>query len=116
MSDEITVGHYASYSSRMFDLIEDLQSDAQTLQQVIFERDKVIAELREELKAAQSDQGWISVEDRLPEKDNEYNVVILGGVSTRWFAVDIGFVDEPPRIDPRISHWRELPQPPKVKG
>ena len=64
---------------------------------------------------------WISVEDRLPEKDGEYLVFANDIVSSfmvvrhlkthrrkRWIDDD-GFSDWPPIV----THWQYLPPPPK---
>ena len=57
--------------------------------------------------------GWISVEDRLPDKQPcEYLVVNANNVETaicldnRWIT---------PRRVTKITHWMPLPEPPEVK-
>ena len=57
--------------------------------------------------------GWISVEDRLPDKQPcEYLVVNGNNVETaicldnRWIT---------PRRVTKITHWMPLPEPPEVK-
>lgn len=66
--------------------------------------------------------GWISVKDRLP--DTERDVIVYDpflGVTAgyygeqfnrkcRWFLLGIEVSDEP-----RITHWRELPDPPRME-
>lgn len=141
MSDENTVGHYKSHP--LGEVIESLRTKTETLQQVVFEKDKTILEWRceligisarlraanldlfaqeiealigtTELKDAQDDCGWISVKDRLPEDGKEvicyefdYAIYTLGDYRRgKW---DIS------SERPRVTHWRELPTPPKEKG
>ena len=65
------------------------------------------------IEAAPTIGGWISVEDRLPDKQPcEYLVVNANNVETaicldnRWIT---------PRRVIKITHWMPLPEPPEVK-
>ena len=80
-------------------------------------------------------QEWISVNDRLPEKDGAYLVTTNGvsglqNVKTRWFAKDGEMVDAYDLAGQKdvwylydiecgyvsiktVTHWMPLPQPPK---
>lgn len=59
----------------------------------------------------QPDNGWISVEDRLPESDGFY---------LAWYtfkdgghALDIFYFNAGSPISNAITHWQHLPKPPK---
>ena len=63
--------------------------------------------------------GWISVEERLPEKDTRVLVFSECGVEVfeyegddKWWADD-GWVHTNTY---GITHWQPLPEPPKMKG
>ena len=80
-------------------------------------------------------QEWISVDDRLPEKDGAYLVTTNGvsglqNVKTRWFAKDGEMVEAHDLAGQKdvwylydiecgyvsiktVTHWMPLPQPPK---
>ena len=66
-------------------------------------------------------QEWISVDDRLPERTGSYIVCTdKGAVCTAKFYSDLptGLRYEKPhwnnsRLNKHITHWCELPQPPK---
>ena len=68
------------------------------------------------------DNGWISVEDRLPEKDGKYLVYDLGqhrGVSTEeiritYFKRGDKYYDYMWKT--HFSHWMPLPEAPKIEG
>lgn len=66
-------------------------------------------------------QEWISVEDRLPDKDGEY--LTWDGLIyfLIWFNASLGLwnVSEGGDISSAIrdiTHWMPLPEPPKMKG
>nr|DAV30849.1 MAG TPA: Protein of unknown function (DUF551) [Caudoviricetes sp.] len=60
--------------------------------------------------------GWISVKDRLPDTDRKVLVYdlnsgcyVMSRRGNEWNVL--------PTLRPRITHWRELPDPPrKLKG
>lgn len=60
-----------------------------------------------------SDNGWISVKDRLPEKNDEYIVAVNDGIQaySTWdvYHKSHGWLAE----DPRVTHWMPFPEPPK---
>ena len=80
-------------------------------------------------------QEWISVDDRLPERDGAYLVTTNGvsglqNVKTRWFAKDGEMVDAYDLAGQKdvwylydsecgyvsiktVTHWMPLPEPPK---
>ena len=73
---------------------------------------KISADVRDLLvKLLRGQERWISVEDRLPDKQPcEYLVVNANNVETaicldnRWIT---------PRRVTKITHWMPLPEPPK---
>ena len=82
-------------------------------------------------------QEWISVDDRLPEKDGAYLVTTNSfgdrqSVKLRWFAKDGEMVEAHDLAGQKdvwylydiecgyvsiktVTHWMQLPQPPKVE-
>lgn len=59
--------------------------------------------------------GWISVKDRLPDTDGEVLVYdfcigcfVLSCRKKEWAQLSV--------LHPRITHWRELPEPPRMDG
>lgn len=65
----------------------------------------IIAELEQQLAAAQERERWIPVTERLPEAEGEYLVWAHNNYFVYYFRN--GFkVDE-------VTHWRELPAPPR---
>lgn len=58
--------------------------------------------------------GWISVEDRLPEKDGSYLVYLSKGkavCTAHFWTKDLSWSGR--RLNPYITHWQPLPAPPK---
>ena len=63
-------------------------------------------------------QEWISVKDRLPEKNRKAVLIAL-----RWKETDIGWYDKNDKCwqsefinsygDGDVTHWMPLPEPPK---
>lgn len=58
--------------------------------------------------------GWISVKDRLPDTNGEMLVydrclgsLVLSCTVAEWAELQ--------NLHPRITHWRELPDPPKME-
>lgn len=58
--------------------------------------------------------GWISVKDRLPDSDKEvlafekyFGCFVSTFVNSHW--------TDCPFNDPEITHWRELPDPPRME-
>lgn len=81
-----------------------------------------LTRLRAEVERLRGD-GWISVKERLPEKNAEVTIYTPhGGVDTRvlgicdddpnglWYCYK--GVDEPLRFN-EVTHWRPLPEPPR---
>lgn len=59
--------------------------------------------------------GWISVKDRLPDTDREvlvydldFGFFVLSCRGTKWEDLPIIF-------NPHVTHWRELPDPPRME-
>lgn len=68
---------------------------------------------------------WISVDERLPEKDGKYIVARLEGskhsISVRKFRKEVpcwyrGYCGHWEKRTNAITHWMPLPEPPKMKG
>lgn len=63
-------------------------------------------------------QRWIPVEERLPQKIDEYNVMIEGAKSptTLWYLYGYGrwceIVDDEMGETYAVTHWMPLPDPP----
>ena len=63
-------------------------------------------------------QEWISVDDRLPEKEGVYLVhTTYNIIETEVFYIskhdDISYWWD---LDGMVTHWMPLPEPPKMKG
>ena len=62
---------------------------------------------------------WISIEDRLPEKDGFYLVYaksyspFIPDVQVQEYVQEIGFTYDGDLRDTRITHWMLLPKSPK---
>lgn len=63
--------------------------------------------------------GWISVKDRMPDKDQEVLVLMDGEIirvmSYRYDGDGMSWEDDYGYFnsDDRVSHWMSLPEPPK---
>ena len=100
------------------------------------EKDLIIQDLRREnAKLRARVQEWISVDDRLPERDGAYLVTIeyfgkSQGIDIRYFTIDGEKVDEYELAGQKcvwffydseyghvptdsVTHWLPLPEPPK---
>ena len=58
--------------------------------------------------------GWISVKDRLPDTDRE---VLVYDLHLGCFVLSCRGMEwaDLPTIHPHITHWRELPDPPRME-
>lgn len=58
---------------------------------------------------------WISVEDRMPNIEDEYLVVSFSGVVTTMDWMDSEWVSNifPDEKITTVTHWMPLPEPPK---
>ena len=57
---------------------------------------------------------WISVEERLPENDNDVLIMTPTGVSIGYCNIYCGYwADYINDEDDHITHWMPLPEPPK---
>ncbi len=60
-------------------------------------------------------QEWISVDDRLPEKEGQYLVYTgLCGIKVCIFRTSI--ITDRLSFEYNCTHWMPLPEPPKMKG
>ena len=61
--------------------------------------------------------GWISVKDRLPDT-SRYVIGCFGGyVFECWYhTVDKHWIRHGNVVEVDITHWRELPDPPRMEG
>lgn len=57
-------------------------------------------------------QAWISVEERLPEREGKYLAYTIRGTieMARCYSY---YVNDKPQFDYWITHWMPLPEPPK---
>lgn len=62
--------------------------------------------------------GWISVKDRLPDSGSDVIACSdLGAVFECWYhAEDDHWVRHGIALAENITHWRELPDPPRMDG
>lgn len=67
---------------------------------------------RDALDNAPTVSGWISVKDRLPEKDGKYLVVDEGDVDV-GFYVSGGWMWDGGEDMLCVTHWMELPEAPE---
>ena len=56
--------------------------------------------------------GWVSVEDRLPEREGIYLIYTISG-HIRLGEFRPYFMGDEPQFDPYTTHWMPLPEPPK---
>lgn len=60
-------------------------------------------------------RGWISVDERLPERQGTYLVhTVKGAIKFGEFRSYL--VNDEPQFDYFVTHWMPLPEPPQVKG
>lgn len=64
----------------------------------------------------QSEGEWISVEDRLPEREGMYLAHTSHGRTMICFYVDYYCNGKPDWERHDVTHWMPLPKPPKMKG
>lgn len=55
--------------------------------------------------------GWVSVEDRLPEREGIYLICTISG-HMRLGEFRPYFMGDKPQFDPYTTHWMPLPEPP----
>lgn len=69
----------------------------------------------EQLPTVTPESGWISVKDRLPDKNTQYIVSFkTGGVTSAWyFDYRGGFYVGGIFVSENVTHWMPLPEPPK---
>ena len=59
--------------------------------------------------------GWISVDERLPERQGTYLVhTVKGAIKFGEFRSYLA--NDEPQFDYFVTHWMPLPEPPKMKG
>ena len=58
--------------------------------------------------------GWISVKDRMPDTDRE---VLVYDLNFGCFVLSCRGMEweDLPFFTPHVTHWRELPDPPRMK-
>lgn len=60
---------------------------------------------------------WIPVAERLPEKDGDYLCWLLGYMSVlRWDGKNWWYVSIGGAYTRYVTHWQELPEPPKEEA
>lgn len=107
----------------MQDQIRQMANDLRNAEHWYYDEISCTAELDEQKTAKnlydagyRKQSEWISVEDRLPEKNVRVLVYIKSSRSYTRFDTD--------RLDDRgfvrwfndVTHWMPLPEPPKMKG
>lgn len=89
---------------------------------------KTLAEFRAQRKAViqrlgefEENAEWISVEDRLPDKEGKYLISTINGYVTFGYFGDYG--DGSPKFEKNLRfdyrnviYWMPLPEVPKMKG
>lgn len=67
------------------------------------------------VKALMDRDKWIDINDRLPDTDRE---VLVYDLHLGCFVLSCNGVEwaDLPTIHPHITHWRELPKPPRMEG
>ena len=85
---------------------------AKTQEEFIAQRKAVIQRLGELEERAEGE--WISVEEKLPERNGRYlthcNIEGQSLVCVLYYCKIGGFNES------TVTHWKPLPQPPKMKG
>ena len=93
----------------MADKCEDCQRDARNCQYgMVLTRMDVCGMLDD----APTVMGWVSVEDRLPEKKGDYIAYTKDGIVWSYFFDD-GWVDSLGYDTDTVTHWMPLPEPPE---
>lgn len=133
MKEQIEV---ITYEQDRLNYFTDLMKKAQERYKRIFKKHKDAPYLSEEAQAL-SDAGrethflgdvvgmlekdyrkqseWISVEDRMPEREGTYLVCTYKRAIKFDFYGHYGVRDKP-QFDYDVTHWMPLPQPPEMKG
>lgn len=60
-------------------------------------------------------QEWISVDDKLPEKEGQY-LVYTGLCGIRVCSFRTSIITDRLSFEYNCTHWMPLPEPPKMKG
>lgn len=112
------------------DILEKLLNEAKKVRSLTFDKASIIECLDESVvqidklrtELAEAKQGWISVDDRLPENRDDYAVFILkknGGGYVGYSHLNPvmdGFYVEYYGGGPieEVTHWQPLPSPPQA--
>ena len=76
---------------------------------------RFLADVVEMLDKGYRKQEWISVEDRLPEREGQYLVYTFGGV-IRVCRFRTSIITDRLSFEYSCTHWMPLPELPKMKG
>ena len=80
----------------------------------------MLYEIKDEIDAQPTVGGWISVKDRLPEKNGRYLVYENGVVYSAEYEKnrpDSEWTDDyEGYLDMMVSHWMPLPEPPEEEA
>ena len=102
-----------------YETIKELQSAYDYLQKQFFDaQDKLLKEQEEEPNA----NGWISVKDRLPEKEGQYlcwfgkNIMAKGAAIATYLEMWKSFGSlESLETYPNVTHWMPIESPEEAK-
>ena len=59
-------------------------------------------------------EGWISVEDKLPDKSDIYQVYPSGGFHVSYYGATVNKFAITTLYKVDVTHWMETPTPPKA--
>lgn len=81
------------------------------------ERVKIIQQFAEDYAKEQKQRGWISVEDRMPEKQRigiADNPIIVSTKEGKIFATSYCSLGWANLYGKEVTHWQPLPSPPST--
>lgn len=113
---EKQLAFWKHHSTQLAKSLDEAENTAKRYAELL---DKTEDELNKE-RVKQSECDWISVEDRLPEKEGKYLIYTCHGIISlddfRSYLLNKEGALSEANFDYYVTHWMYLPEPPKVKG
>lgn len=92
--------------------ISAYQEEIERLRLVVDEQDLALQKAENDLNTSRQAK-WISVEERMPENDDDVLVFSSSGIGLGYYSRCGYWVDYVNTNDECITHWMPLPEPPK---